>query len=65
MSETTPEIAATELRALSGHEVEDVSGAALQILGGIALGIATNAIYDWLKAPSTKSIPEFFSYLND
>jgi hypothetical protein len=56
---------ATEVSALSANEVDQVSGAAAQLIGGILIGIATNAIYDWLKAPSSKTIPEFFSYLND
>lgn len=55
---------ATEARTLSDDELDHVSGAALQVLGGVALGIATNALYDWLKAPG-KSIPEFLSYLKD
>ena len=55
---------ATEVRTLSDDELDHVSGAALQVLGGVALGIATNALYDWLKAPG-KSIPEFLSYLKD
>jgi hypothetical protein len=53
-----------ELRTLSADELDHASGAALQVLGGVALGLATNAIYDWLKAPG-KSIPEFMSYLKD
>ncbi len=62
MTNNTPE--ATEVRTLSADELDHVSGAALQVLGGVALGIATNALYDWLKAPG-KSIPEFLSYLKD
>jgi len=62
MPNNTPE--ATDVRTLSADELDDVSGAALQLLGGVALGIATNALYDWLKAPG-KSIPEFLSYLKD
>ena len=62
MSNNTTEIA--EVRNLSENELDHISGAVLQVLGGVALGLATNAIYDWLKAPG-KSIPEFFSYLKD
>ena len=54
MSNNTPEIA--EVRTLSDDELGHVSGAALQILGGVALGIATNALYDWLKAPGKASL---------
>jgi hypothetical protein len=54
---------AVELRTLSADELDHASGAVLQVLAGVALGIATNAMYDWLKAPG-KSIPEFMSYLN-
>ena len=62
MTNNTPE--ATEVHTVSADELDHVSGAALQVLGGVALGIATNALYDWLKAPG-KSIPEFLSYLKD
>lgn len=62
MANNNTEIA--EVRTLSDDERDHVSGAALQVLGGVALGIATNALYDWLKAPG-KSIPEFMSYLKD
>lgn len=40
------------VRELTAHELDSVTGgSALAVAGGIALGIATNAIYDWLKAP--------------
>ena len=61
MSAST-EQAAEEFRALTADDLEAVSGGFVK---EIALSIAASLLYDWLKAPSTKTIPEFFSYLND
>jgi hypothetical protein len=36
-----------------------VSGGLAQLAGGIALGIVTNAIYDWLKSPGKMSTQDF------
>jgi len=57
MSNTMSEGA--ELKLLSGDDLDQVSGGLPQVLGGIALGIATNAIYDWLKSPGTMNNKEF------
>jgi hypothetical protein len=57
MSNTISEDA--ELKLLSADDLDHVSGGLAQVLGGIAIGIATNAIYDWLKSPGTMNNKEF------
>jgi hypothetical protein len=40
------------VRELTTEEMDSVTGGSvLAVAGGVALGIATNALYDWLKAP--------------
>jgi hypothetical protein len=46
-----------ELRSLSDEEVAQASGANLVL--GIIVGVATNAIYDWLKSPTKMTNQEF------
>ena len=42
----------SDVRELTAYELDFVTGGnAVAVAGGIAIGIATNAIYDWLKAP--------------
>jgi hypothetical protein len=57
MSEIKNAFPNQELRSLSDEEVAEVSGANLVL--GIIVGVATNAIYDWLKSPTKMTNQEF------
>lgn len=44
--------ATSDVRELTADELVSVAGGAVAaVAGAIAVGIATNALYDWLKAP--------------
>jgi hypothetical protein len=41
----------SETRELTDHELDSVAGGILAVAGAFALGLVTNAAYDWLKSP--------------
>jgi hypothetical protein len=52
-----------EMRVLSADDVDQVSGALAQVIGGVIIGVVANSLYDWLKSPSKQTIPEFLGHL--
>jgi lactobin A/cerein 7B family class IIb bacteriocin len=62
--QTKQEIAMTESHELSDTELDNVSGGFwAAVVGGIALGVAANAVYDFMK--SHQGISDSIDYIKN